>query len=89
MSRREKCVLCVCPQHLCLCVKREDLFFFSVGRGSNFICRVVLEGCGLRLAFRAKSSTNPAGRGPGLGFQREDLEEKRTFRNHIHKIIKI
>lgn len=72
---------------LCVSSAKEKIFFFSVGRCSNFICRVVLEGCGLRLAFRAKSSTNPAGRGPGLGFQREDLEERRTFRNDIHKII--
>lgn len=44
------------------------------------------EGCGLRLAIRAKSSTNPAGRGQGLRFQRGDLEEKHEvkFQSDIH-----
>lgn len=36
----------------------------------------MLEGCGSRLAIRAKSSTNPGGRGLGLRFQRVDLEAK-------------
>lgn len=42
----------------------------------------MLEGCGSRLAIRAKSSTNPGGRGLGLRFQRVDLEEKHDIKFH-------
>lgn len=73
--------LCV-SQHVCQCVKRESDFLFSVGRFSSVICRAVFMGCGLKLAIRAKSSTNPVGKGLGLRFQRGDLEEKHQLKFH-------
>lgn len=63
-----------------VCKKRKSFSFFFfqlVGVPTLFaglLC--VVDGCGLRLAIRAKSSTNPAGRGLGLRFQRGDLQEK-------------
>ena len=75
--------LCV-SQHVCQCVKRENLlFFFSWSVSQRYLqgC-CVLEGCGLRLAIRAKSSTNPVGRGPGLRYQKGDLEEKHQVKSH-------
>lgn len=62
-----------------MCVSVCHRTFLSVGRCPNVIFAGLLcagGGFGLKVAFRAKSSTNPAGRGQGLVFQRGDLERK-------------
>lgn len=44
----------------------------------------MLKGCGFGSAIRAKSSTNPAGRGQDLWFQRGDLENKKDIELHVN-----
>lgn len=75
MSKKHGVYSCVYSACVCQCVKRENLFFFRlVGVILQGCC--VLDGCGLRWAIRAKSSTNLAGRRLGLRFQRGDLEKR-------------
>ncbi len=77
VSKKHGVYLCVYCVSVCKTRKSFFFFFFSWQVSQHYLqgC-CVSEGCGLRLAIRAKSSTNPAGRGLGLRFQRGDLEKR-------------